>query len=46
MILASMAEAANLRLSFQDCGDSSTDAVVTDVEPKSLPTGSTTLVTG
>jgi len=37
---------ADLALSFQDCGDSSTDVVVTDVEPKSLPTGSTTLVSG
>merc|ERR1712232_1356402 len=37
---------ATLALSFQDCGDSSTDAKVTDVEPKSLPSGSTTVVTG
>eukprot|EP00427_Karlodinium_veneficum_P024810 CAMPEP_0169119350 /NCGR_PEP_ID=MMETSP1015-20121227/31508_1 /TAXON_ID=342587 /ORGANISM="Karlodinium micrum, Strain CCMP2283" /LENGTH=45 /DNA_ID= /DNA_START= /DNA_END= /DNA_ORIENTATION= len=38
VLLVSTAKAANLMLSFQDCGDSSTDAAVTDVEPKSLPT--------
>merc|ERR1719248_407274 len=45
-LLLTTASASNLALSFEDCGDSSTDASVTDVEPKTLPTGSTTVITG
>merc|ERR1719230_2136175 len=37
---------ATLAVSFQDCGDASTDAKVTDVEPKSLTPGSTTTISG
>merc|ERR1719230_669078 len=36
----------SLAVSFQDCGDASTDAKVTDVEPKSLTPGSTTTISG
>jgi len=38
--------AATLNLTWKDCGDSSTHAKVTDVEPKSLQTGSKTTITG
>merc|ERR1712187_544990 len=44
--LDTFAFGGNLALSFQDCGDSSTDAVVNDVEPKTLATGATTVITG
>merc|ERR1719379_960951 len=40
------AQAANLAVTFKDCGDASTDAVVKDVVPKSIPTGATTTITG
>merc|ERR1711871_14537 len=39
-------QASNLKLSFKDCGDSSTHAVVKDVEPQSIATGASTTVTG
>merc|ERR1711959_389700 len=38
--------AATLNLTWKDCGDSSTHAKVTDVEPKSLQTGAKTTITG
>jgi hypothetical protein len=37
---------ADLALSFQNCEEDSTAAVVKDVEPTSLPVGATTVVTG
>jgi hypothetical protein len=40
------AEAGNLAVSFHDCGDASTDAVVKDVIPKTIVAGSTTTITG
>merc|ERR1712139_614286 len=36
----------SLAVSFKDCGDASTDAVVKDVVPKSISTGATTTITG
>merc|ERR1719478_1190557 len=39
-------EAGTLAVSFSDCGDASTDAVVKDVVPKSITTGATTTITG
>merc|ERR1719392_492734 len=44
--LVSVAHAGNLAVSFQDCGDASTDAVVKDVTPKTITAGSTTTITG
>merc|ERR1719281_238160 len=43
---ASVANSADLAVTFQDCGDADTDAVVTDVVPKSLSPGASTTVTG
>merc|ERR1711908_177080 len=39
-------EAGTLAVSFSDCGDASTDAVVKDVVPKTITAGSTTTITG
>merc|ERR1712070_677972 len=39
-------EAGTLAVSFSDCGDTSTDAVVKDVVPKTITAGSTTTITG
>merc|ERR1719486_412043 len=39
-------EAGTLAVSFNDCGDASTDAVVKDVVPKTITAGSTTTITG
>merc|ERR1712224_152078 len=39
-------EAGTLAVSFNDCGDVSTDAVVKDVVPKTITAGSTTTITG
>merc|ERR1719456_2219691 len=36
----------NLAVTFKDCGDASTDAVVKDVVPKTIAPGSTTTITG
>merc|ERR1712232_992835 len=36
----------SLAVTFKDCGDADTDAVVKDVVPKSIPTGATTTITG
>merc|ERR1712232_1527912 len=36
----------SLAVSFKDCGDASTAAVVKDVVPKSITTGATTTITG
>merc|ERR1719261_1883060 len=41
-----IAQAGNLAVSFQDCGDASTDVVVKDVTPKTIAAGSTTTITG
>merc|ERR1712057_126427 len=43
---ASFADAGNLAVSFQDCGDASTDVIVKDVTPKTIAAGSTTTITG
>merc|ERR1719183_2101467 len=39
-------EAGSLAVSFQDCGDASTDVLVKDVTPKTITAGSTTTITG
>merc|ERR1712023_380511 len=39
-------EAGTLAVSFNDCGDASTDAVVKDVVPKTITAGATTTITG
>merc|ERR1719238_1887665 len=39
-------EAGSLAVSFQDCGDASTDVLVKDVTPKTIAAGSTTIITG
>jgi hypothetical protein len=39
-------EAGSLAVSFQDCGDASTDVVVKDVTPKTIAAGSTSTITG
>merc|ERR1719191_1532989 len=36
----------SLAVSFSDCGDADTDAVVKDVVPKSISPGATTIITG
>merc|ERR1719261_1269851 len=41
-----IAQAGSLAVSFQDCGDASTDVVVKDVTPKTIAAGSTTTITG
>merc|ERR1719261_1580004 len=41
-----IAQAGNLAVSFQDCGDASTDVVVKDVTPKTIAAGSTSTITG
>merc|ERR1719375_3053835 len=43
---ASVANSADLAVTFQDCGDADTDAMVTDVVPKFLTPGASTTVTG
>merc|ERR1719502_2077778 len=44
--VAEVAGAGKLAVSFTDCGDASTDAVVKDVTPKTITAGSTTTITG
>merc|ERR1712072_248581 len=45
-LAAPFVQAGSLAVSFHDCGDASTDAVVKDVAPKTIATGSTTTITG
>merc|ERR1719311_353977 len=45
-LAAPFANSGSLAVTFEDCGDADTDAVVTDVIPKSIPTGATTTITG
>merc|ERR1712216_1041158 len=46
MDVAEVAGNGALAVSFTDCGDASTDAVVKDVIPKTITAGSTTTITG
>merc|ERR1711967_114943 len=39
-------EAGSLAVSFEDCGDASTDVLVKDVTPKTITAGSTSTITG
>merc|ERR1712232_948476 len=45
-LAAPLAGAGNLAVTFKDCGDANTDAVVKDVVPKSIQAGATTTITG
>merc|ERR1712232_726769 len=46
VLAAPLAGAGNLAVTFKDCGDANTDAVVKDVIPKTIPAGATTTITG
>merc|ERR1719379_2336636 len=43
---APFVNSGSLAVTFEDCGDADTDAVVKDVVPKSITTGATTTITG
>merc|ERR1712070_738314 len=45
-LVAPLMNPGDLAVTFQDCGDADTDAVVKDVVPKSLTPGDTTTITG
>merc|ERR1719169_289648 len=45
-LLAPLTHAGSLAVTFQDCGDASTDVQVKDVAPQSIATGSTTTISG
>merc|ERR1711904_325147 len=45
-LAAPLVNAGSLAVTFEDCGDSDTDAVVKDVVPKFIQAGATTTITG
>merc|ERR1711904_724508 len=45
-LAAPLLNAGTLAVTFKDCGDANTDAVVKDVVPKSIQAGATTTITG
>merc|ERR1711985_93984 len=45
-LAAPLVNAGSLAVTFKDCGDSNTDAVVKDVVPKFIQAGATTTITG
>merc|ERR1711904_550661 len=45
-LAAPLVNAGTLAVTFKDCGDSNTDAVVKDVVPKFIQAGATTTITG